>query len=125
MNWLGWSTRAFFGALLGAGIGGWLYAVALQRGLDVPFVVGALMGLGAWLLSPDRSGMRGLLLAIISLWIAWAVQAVWGPHASAGLAGFHATLTWKRWLAFGACAALAFLLARSSAQSGRRRIAGA
>lgn len=125
MNWLGWSTRAFLGALIGAIVGALAYDQALARSFDLPWVVGLATGLGAFLGAPDRSGLRGLMVATLAIWVAWAVQARVAPFAQAGLFGFHRTLTVRRLASFVACGASAFLLARTSIRSGaRRRIAG-
>lgn len=125
MNWLGWSTRAFLCAVVGALLGAVLYDQALARSFDAPWLVGLGMGLGACAGAPDRSDLRGLLVATMSIWGAWAVQARVPPYSSAGLFGFHETLNARRFLAFVACAAAAFLLARTSIRSdARRRIAG-
>lgn len=126
MNWLGWSTTAAVGALIGAALGAAAYAFALSHGCDAPYLVGLLAGLGALLGSPDKSGLRALLIATSSLWIAAAVQAHIGPFASAGILGFHTTLGPSRIAAFGACAAGGFALARTSLRRGaHRRSAGA
>jgi hypothetical protein len=114
MNWLGLRTVAFLGALLGALLGGAAYAAALVSGWDAPYLVGLAMGFGVMIGSPDRSGMRGLLIATAAIWAAAFVQTRIGPHASAGLFGFHGTLTASRLAAFAGCALVAFLLARTS-----------
>lgn len=125
MNWLGWSTRAIVGALLGALLGAVGYHYALVRAFDAPWLVGIGTGLGAFLGSPDRSGMRGLLVATFAIWVAWGVQVRVPPFADAGLFGFYRTLTPGRLLAFATCGAAAFLLARSSVRrSARHRVAG-
>ncbi len=125
MNWLGWSTRAFIGALLGALLGGLAYHEALARSFDVPWIVGLLVGLGAFFSAPDRSGLRGLMIATFAIWVAWAVQVRFEPFADAGLLGFHETLGPRRLAAFIACGAAAFLFARTSIRpSAGRRIAG-
>jgi len=114
MNWLGLGAIALLGAILGGLLGSVAYAAAIASGWDAPYLVGIAMGLGAMLGSPDRSGMRGLLVATAAIWVAAIVQAHIGPHASAGILGFHATLTTARVAAFAACALTAFLLARTS-----------
>ena len=116
MNWLGLRTAALLGAILGAILGGVAYSAALARGWDAPYLVGIAMGLGVRLASPDRSGMRGLLIAAGAVWAAAFVQTRVGPHASAGLFGFHATLTPSRIASFAGCALVAFVLARTSAR---------
>lgn len=125
MNWLGWSTRAFVCALAGALLGAVLYDQPLARSFDAPWLVGLGMGIGAFAGAPDRSGMRGLLVATMSIWGAWAVQARVPPYDRAGLFGFHETLNVRRCLAFVACGAVAFFFARASIRSdARRRAAG-
>jgi len=114
MNWLGLRTAALLAALLGALLGGVAYAAALASGWEAPYLVGVAMGGGVMVGSPDRSGMRGLLIAIAAIWAAAFVQTGVGPHASAGIIGFHATLTTQRVAAFAACGLVAFLLARTS-----------
>ena len=116
MNWLGLTTVAFLTAALGALFGSVAYAAALASGWDAPYLVGLLTGLGALLGSPDRSSMRGLLVGSVAIWVAALVQTRIGPHASAGLAGFHSTLSASRLAAFAACGATALLLARMSAR---------
>ncbi|HSO34805.1 MAG TPA: hypothetical protein VLT33_19860 [Labilithrix sp.] len=116
MNWLGLRAVALLGAILGGLLGGVAYAAALASGWDAPYLVGLAMGLGAMLGSPDRSGMRGLLIATAAIWVAAIVQTRIGPYASAGILGFHATLTAARVAAFAGCALTAFLLARTSAR---------
>jgi hypothetical protein len=126
MNWLGLTTVAFLTALLGALFGSVAYAAALASGWDAPYLVGLATGLGALLGSPDRSAMRGLLVATGALWVAAIVQTRLGPHAGSNLLTFHATLTPTRLAAFAACGATAFLLARLSARRGAPlRTAGA
>lgn len=125
MNWLGWSTHAFVGALLGALLGAFSYNYMLAHSLDVPWMVGLGTGLGAFVGAPDRSGMRGLLVSTVAVWSAWAVQVRVPPYSDAGLFGFHRTLTPSRLGSFVACAAIAFLFARSSIHpDARRRIPG-
>lgn len=125
MNWLGWSTRAIVGAVLGALAGAWMYHYALGRACDAPWLVGVGMGSGAFVASPDRSSMRGLLVASMAIWVAWAVQAGVDPYSKEGLFGFYRTLTVRRLGAFVACGAAAFLLARTSINpKARRRVAG-
>ena len=116
MNWLGLTTKAFIAALVGALLGAAAYAFALTHGVDAPYVVGAAAGGGAMVGSPDRSGLRGLLVASGAIWVAALVQSRVGPYASAGLFGFHSTLTPVRLLAFAACGAAAFFLAKTSAR---------
>ena len=114
MNWLGWSTLAFLGAIAGGLLGATAYALALSRGWDAPYLVGVFTGLGALVGSPDKSDLRALLIATAAIWIAAAVQASVGPFASAGLTGFHATLGPARLAAYAASGAAAFALARTS-----------
>jgi hypothetical protein len=114
MNWLGLSKAAFLAAILGAILGGAGYAVALARGWDAPYLVGILTGFGVMIGSPDRSGLRGLLVATVAIWIAAIVQTRVGPFASAGIFGFHTTLTPVRALSFAMCGVVAFVLARTS-----------
>ncbi len=116
MNWLGLTATAFIVALVGAVVGGVGYGIALMHGWDVPFVVGLAMGGGAMLASPDKSGLRGLLIASCAIWIAAIVQSRVGPYVGAGLAGFHTTLTPRRLASFSACGVFAFLLAKASAR---------
>ncbi len=125
MNWLGWSTRAFVGAVLGALAGAWMYHYALARACDAAWLVGLGMGLGTFVGAPDRSSMRGLLVASLAIWGAWGVQAGVDPYSNAGLFGFYRTLTVRRFGSFAACAAAAFLFARTSINpNARRRVAG-
>jgi len=125
VNWLGWSTRAFLGALVGALLGALAYHEALVRSLDIPWVVGLVTGLGAFLSAPDRSGPRGLIIGTLAVWVAWAVQGRFEPFSRAGLFDFHETLGPRRLASFIGCGAAAFLLARTSIRpDARRRIAG-
>ena len=126
MNWLGLTWAAFVATLVGALVGGVAYAAALASGWDAPYVVGIAMGLGTLVASPDKSGMRGLVVASIAIWVAALVQAHIGPFKGAGIFGFHATLTAGRLAAFAGCGLAAFLLARSSARrDAPQRTAGA
>ncbi|MDB4946772.1 MAG: hypothetical protein JWP97_6306 [Labilithrix sp.] len=126
MNWLGMTWAAFAAALAGALLGGIAYAAALASGWDAPYLVGIGMGLGTLVGSPDRSGMRGLLVATGAIWVAALVQARIGRFADAGILGFHTTLTASRIAAFAGCALIAFLLGRTSARrDAPQRAAGA
>ncbi len=125
MNWLGWSTRAILAALLGALLGAALYAYALAHGVDAPYAVGIASGVGALVGAPDRSTMRGLLVATAAIWIAAVVQSQIGPFAAFGIVGFHTTLGWKRSAWFTVCGLAAFLLARTSLRrDAKQRAAG-
>lgn len=126
MNWLGLTWAAFVAMIVGGLLGGVAYAAALASGWDAPYVVGIGMGLGVMLGSPDKSGMRGLLVAAGAIWVATLVQAHIGPFKAAGILGFHATLTAGRIAAFAGCGLAAFLLGRSSARrDAPQRAAGA
>jgi hypothetical protein len=126
VNWLGWSTRAMLGALAGIVLGGVLYAYLLARGWDAPFAVGVLGGLGAFLLSPDRSGLRALLVTTMAIWGGAIAQSFAGPYRGIGVLGFHDTLTPTRFALYCASGLAAFLLARSSIRrDARKRTAGA
>lgn len=126
MNWLGLTWMAFFATILGGMIGGIAYAAALASGWDAPYVVGIGMGLGTLAASPDKSGMRGLVVASTAIWVAALVQAHIGPFKGAGILGFHATLTAGRLAAFAGCGLIAFLLGRTSARrDAPQRTAGA
>ena len=126
MNWLGMTWVAFLATLLGGMLGGVAYAAALASGHDAPYLVGIGMGLGTMLGSPDKSGMRGLLVATTALWVAALVQANIGPFKGAGVFGFHTTLTVGRFAAFAGCFLAAFVLGRTSARrDAPQRAAGA
>ena len=126
MNWFGLGRVAFLTAVLGALFGSVAYAAALANGWDAPYLVGLATGLGAMLGSSDKSGMRGLLVAMAAIWVAAIVQAQIGRYANAGLVGFHETLTTPRFAAFAACGIAAFLLARLSVRRDAKvRAAGA
>ena len=126
MNWLGLTWTAFVATVIGGMLGGIAYAAALASGWDAPYVVGIGMGLGTMFASPDRSGMRGLLVATAAIWVAALVQANIGPFKGAGVFGFHATLTVGRIAAFAGCGLVAFLLGRTSARrDAPQRAAGA
>jgi hypothetical protein len=116
MNWLGLRTMALVAAVLGALLGGVAYAAALASGWDAPYLVGIAMGVATLLASPDKSGMRGLLVATAAIWGAAIVQTQIGPFAAAGLLRFHTTLTTARLAAFAGCGLAAFVLARTSAR---------
>jgi hypothetical protein len=118
MNWLGMRTIALLGALLGGLLGSVAYAAAIARGWDAPYLVGLATGLGAWLGSPDRSSMRGLLVATGAIWVAAVVQTRIGPHAGIGLMAFHATLRPARVAALAACGLAAFWLAKKNRTPG-------
>ncbi len=118
MNWLGLGRLAFLAAALGAVFGSVAYAAALAGGWDAPYLVGLAMGLGAWLASSDKSGMRGLLMAAAAIWVAAIVQTRIGAYAGGGLLGFHETLTTGRLVAFAACGMTAFVVGRTSARGG-------
>ena len=114
------------GALLGASVGGALYAWALARGWDAPYFVGVLAGLGAFLLSPDKSGLRGLLVTTMTVWAGAIAQSFAGPYRGIGVLGFHDTLTPKRFALYCVSGLAAFLLARTSIRRDvNKRIAGA
>ncbi|MBL8610357.1 MAG: hypothetical protein JNL38_23675 [Myxococcales bacterium] len=126
MNWLGWSTRAMIGALVGAILGGFAYAWLLARGWDAPYVVGALAGLAAFVLSPDKSGLRGLIVMTLALWTGAIAQGFAGPFRGVGVLAFHHTLTPARVALYLVSAAVAFALARTSIRRGAgKRAAGA
>jgi hypothetical protein len=128
MNWLGWNTAAFVGALFGAVLGAAAYAFALSRGWDYPWLVGVITGACALVASPDKSALRALVVATAAIWIAAVIQATLpeSPFARAGIVGFHTTLTPERLVAYAACGSIAFALARTSLRKqAPRRAAGA
>lgn len=125
MNWLGLTKTAFLAAVIGALVGGAAYAFALLHGWDVPLFVGLAMGMSTMVASPDKSGLRGLLVASCAIWVAALVQSRVGPYVSAGIFGFHTTLTPLRLASFSACGVFAFLLAKGSIRKNApRRAAG-
>lgn len=126
MNWLGWSTRAMIGALLGALLGAVAYGWGLSRGYDAPYLVGVLAGIAAFVLSPDRSGLRGVMVATLALWSAAVAQSFAGPFRGVGVLAFHQTLTPTRFALYAACGAIAFALSRTSIRrDAGKRTAGA
>jgi hypothetical protein len=126
MNWLGWSTRAMIGALLGAILGALAFAWGLGHDWDAPYLVGLFTGAGALVTSPDRSVMRGLMVTTLAIWFGALAQAFAGPYRSAGILGFHATLSLPRAVAYGVSGLLAFLLGGTSLRrDASRRAPGA
>lgn len=107
MNWLGIRLPVLLVVLPSAAFGGGLFAWLLTRGIDAPYLVGIVVGVGAAAVSRERSGMRGVWCGVFSVWAGAIAQRLAGPYASVSLFGFASTLTWGRAALFSLGAALA------------------
>ena len=129
LNWLAFDARPFLGALLGAGLGAWVYAALLPEH-EAVWLVGLGLGLGSAALARDRSFIRGLVLGSGALWASALAQCRWLPLSHAGsflgeVAGFHATLDLARLASHAAGCLLGGWLAARSFFAQTRRVAGA
>lgn len=118
MNWLSFDFRALVGCVVGACIGFSFYGFLGMRQMEPPAIVGLCAGLGCAIFTKERSGMRGVAIACIAIWIAALAQVYYFPTATDGilvsLVEFHETLSWGRAVGFALCGILAFLLGATS-----------
>lgn len=107
MNWLGIRVRVLLVVLACAAASGALFGWLLAQGVDAPYLVGLVIGLGAAAVSRERSAMRGVWCGVFSVWAGAVGQRLGGPYANVPLFGFASTLTWGRAALFSLGAALA------------------
>ena len=135
MNWLAWDTRSYLGAALGAALGWWLFHALLDGGafgaeLFAPWTLGLGMGLGCALVTKERSGLRGVVLACATAWLAAVAHVLVRPPAPDaglldGLLAFHTVLDPVTLLEHLAGIAGAFLFGRTSFRpDAQDRVAG-
>ncbi len=115
MNWVGIRLPVLVMMLVCASLGGMLFAWLLTHGIDAPYLVGIVVGLGAAAISRERSGMRGVWCGVFSVWACAVAQRLAGPYANVPLLAFASTLGWAR-------AALFSLGAAASAVIGSRSL---
>ena len=131
MNWIAWAPKSYGGALLGAIVGFFAFGALSGAGFYAPWIVGLLIGLGCAAITLEKSGMRGLVLAIAAAWVSAMAQVHYMPIAGTtgmidGLTQFHAALSGTDLLLHLASVAAAFLFGRTSLRPGaRQRLAGA
>jgi len=127
MNWLAFDARAYAAALCGC-----VAAVLLATGLDalagsLPWLAGLLAGLGCAVAARDRSGPRGLVVAVMATWTVALEAATRSDRPVVhAILELHATLGLADVAAYAVGLALAFGLARTSFRRGAgERLAGA
>ncbi len=129
MDWLGWSGRAFLGALVGALLGAALVVRfgAAPHGVPLAASVGLLAGLFASALAEEKSALRGVLVATLAVWVAASADVVSrGAPLFSGLAHLHAAWSMRELLSHVLGAVLAVWLGGGSLKRGaRRRVPGA
>ncbi|MDA1194811.1 MAG: hypothetical protein O2894_06470 [Planctomycetota bacterium] len=128
MNWLAWDPRSYGGAALGALLGACAYLLLRDSGFDEPWLVGLALGLGCALMTRERSGLRGIVLACTTAWLAAGLTVAAAAPAEGwvgGMASFHASLALPELTRHLVGIAAACLLGRTSLRRGASdRVAG-
>jgi len=127
VNWLAWDTRSYLGAALGGVVGFFLFRAGLGADWFAPWLIGVGIGLGCALITRERSGLRGVVLACIAAWAAALAQVVLvsGGGLWEGIVGFHATLDLPTFLAHLGGIVGAFVFGRTSFRGDAQdRVAG-
>ena len=114
MNWLGWDTRSYLGALLGGVLGVFVYKACLDAGFAAPWMIGLGVGLGCAALTRERSNMRGLVLACLTAWTAALAEVTLarGLGLLEGIGAFHEGLGLRGVLEHVGGVVAAYLLGR-------------
>jgi hypothetical protein len=94
------------GALAGALLGAFLSGLGFDHGFQIAWIVGLLAGIGAAAFAPNKSPLRGVLVATLAVWAA----ALRETGASLAIFHFHETMTLPRLASYLACAVLALVL---------------
>lgn len=127
MNWLAFDARAYAAALFGCVLA--LITTVHVGPLDgaAPWLAGLLAGLACATVARDRSGPRGLVIAVMAVWTA-ALDAASRSELPLlpAILELHATLDLPTIATYALGFALAFALARTSLRRGAgERVIGA
>jgi uncharacterized membrane protein YwaF len=106
MNWLSISLPALLGMLIGLALGAIAFAYALHLDFDAPYLVGISAGLGTAVASKERATMRGLVAAVLSLWVVAITQSLIGRYAGTPVLALSRTLSGWRDIKIVACMGL-------------------
>lgn len=124
MNWLGIGARSLVFTLVGCALG--FLAIAWW---DAPWFVGLSAGLACAAGSRDESAMRGVLVAVLSVWTLALAQCCFAPvtervAVTTELLRFHETLGAERAVGHAAAAVLGFLFGARSLRVQWKKLAG-
>jgi hypothetical protein len=118
MNWLSTSLRSMSGMLVGLLVGAVGFGYASTRGLDAPYLVGMSAGLCTAAASKERATMRGIVAAVLAVWVVALTQSLVGPYAGTPVLQLSSTLTLWRHAKLALCMGLAAGLASQSLHRG-------
>jgi hypothetical protein len=131
MNWLAWSGRSYASMLVGCVLGFYVFGLLQAHGIEAPWIVGLSAGGSSALVSSETSGMRGISIGCIAVWVAAAAEAHYAPVRPGagileGLVAFSDRLTLARFFLYALCLGTAAGLgATSLRKSATTRLAGA
>ena len=120
MNWLSTSFGSMFGMLTGLLLGAIAFGYAFTLGFDSPYLIGLAAGLGTAAASKERATMRGVVAAVLSLWVVALTQSLIGPYAGTPVLQLSRTLTMWRHVKLVLCMGLAAGLASQSLYRGAK-----
>ena len=130
MNWLAFEPKSYLGALIGGVLAFFAFRAGVEADVFMPWLMGVGIGLGCALVTKERSGLRGIVLACATGWAAAIAQVSLmpvspGASLGEGILRFHETLSVQALALHLIGIAAAFLLGRTSLRPGATtRVAG-